>query len=342
MAGRKISRANMAKIQTIADHAYAMGAKLPDPDRTPIKADMSLNDQLEAVARTVYRMADTDGYCYVEETFDDHVIIGLCEGMQERYFRADYSIGEGGSVTLAARDAWAEVEEVWQPKGAAAIKAGSLIADDGELFFVGIKALADRCMELRVSWGYDGHKEQFHPERTDFDLENFPTPPLAYYHGYKADGKPAEKPIYIGKTVKRENRTDGHYLTVKLNKKPEADKVWAASLKGEAFVSPGTAGHLRRKDSDGTLTYWPIVEISAWDGAPSRKQAHPNSMGFPVLKALYGEADIPLPTALEPPEVAGDATGAVEITPLSIEDQRKVAAQIVADQLRIYRKETTK
>lgn len=209
-----------------------------------------------------------------------------------------------------------------------AAKAGEVLdSDAGDPRIVTAKALGDRTLELRVAWGYDGHKEQFHPERTDFDLEHFPTPPVLYYHGYKADGKKAPKPIYIGKTLKRENRSDGHYLTVKLNNKPEADRMWDASLKGEGFVSPGTIGHLIRKDADGTLTYWPIAEISGWDGSPQRKQAHPASLAFPVLKALYAEAGLNLPTTIAPPEVSGDDTSADSIDP-------ETARQILANEIK--------
>lgn len=209
------------------------------------------------------------------------------------------------------------------------VKAGALAFEDDPTAIVAeVKALGDRTLELRVAWGWDNHKEQFHPEQTDFDLENFPTPPVAYYHGYNQSGKKAPKPIYIGRTVKRENRTDGHYLITKLNNKPEADRVWAAALKGEAVVSPATAGHLIRKEADGTLTYWPIVEISAWDYAPTRKQAHPNSRAFPILKALYLEAGIPLPASLDttPPEAAGDAASADDLSP-------EAAAQYIVTQV---------
>ena len=208
--------------------------------------------------------------------------------------------------------------------------AKALDSVDEESYFadVSVKALGDRQLELRVAWGWDNHREQFHPTKTDFDLDNFPTPPVAYYHGYTEHGKPAPKPVYIGKTIKRENREDGHYLIAKLNKKPEADRVWAAALKGEAVVSPGTAGHLRRRDPDGTLTYWPIVEISAWDGTPDRRQAHPESRAFPVLKALYDEAGLSLPAPLSP-EAAGDAASAsVDID--SDEAARYIVTQVTS------------
>lgn len=344
MAGKKISRANLARIQQIADHAHAMGAKGPAPDATPIKA-MSLGEQLEAVVRAVMHAEDAEGFCFVEEVYDASVIIEISTQNHCTYWQAGYTIGDDG-ITLTPRAEWTQVEEVWQPVSTAA-KAGALLAaDEDDIPEATMKAIGDRTLELRVAWGYDGHKEQFHPERTDFDLENYPTPPVAYYHGYKADGKQAPKPIYIGKTLKRENRADGHYLTVKLNKKPEADKVWDAAFKGEGYVSPGTVGHLRRKDPDGTLTYWPIAEISAWDGAPNRKQAHPASLAFPVLKALYAEAGIQIPDTLAPtPEAAGDAAGSsghADSTPLTPDEMQAIAAQIVTDSLRTYRKETTR
>jgi hypothetical protein len=310
MAGRKISRANMNRIQQIADHAAAMGAKAPGPDTRPMnaKADQSLGDQMEAVARAVYQLSAGDGYCCIEEVFDSFVIIEVCSNGGETYYQADYSQSADGAVTLAARDSWVQVEEVWQPVSTSA-KGLGIAANDPYAVYASVKALGDRTLELCIAWGKDGHGESFTPS-TDFDLDNYPTPPVAYYHGYKADGKPSPKPIYIGKTIKRENRADGHYLTAKLNDKPEADLVWNAALKSNSAVSPGTAGHLIRKEKDGTLTYWPVVEISAWDYADSRKQAHPRSRAFPVLKSLYTEAGIALPSSIQPPEVPGDGTSA--------------------------------
>lgn len=275
-AGRAISGANMARLQSMHDIAVAMGAQCDagGPDYTPIGK------------------ADTCPHC-------------------------------GQPLVM---------------EGATSVKAGALdVEEDDASVYATVKALGDRMMELRVAWGFDNHREQFHPERTDFDLENFPNPPVAYYHGYTDKGKPAPKPIYIGKTIKRENRADGHYIITKLNNKPEADKVWAAALKGAAAVSPATAGHLRRKDNDGTLTYWPIVEISAWDGAPSRRQAHPQSVAFPILKALYQEAGLPVPAVLDSPEAAGDAASAsADISP---DEAGRVIADLTARALLDLHKE---
>lgn len=339
MPGKKISRANMTRIQQIADHAYAMGAKLPAPDSTPIgKADMSLSEQAQSVYAAVSMVSQGAEYPYVEDIFDAFVIVELGEA----YFKATYTRDESGAVTLAPRDQWVEVEEQWvEVAASAATKAGAAIAGEASEVYATVKALGDRTLELRVAWGWDGHRERFLQGVTDFDTENYPTPPVAYYHGFDAKGKKSPRPVYIGKTIKRENRADGHYLTAKLNNKPEADKVWSAALAGKAVVSPGTIGHLIRKEPDGTLTYWPIAEISAWDGAPDRKQAHPQSVAFPVLKALYQEAGIPLPSSLTPahdqkPEAAGDAASAGDPSAVSVssdEDVGRVIAAQVASML---------
>lgn len=246
------------------------------------------------------------------QTMHDHsVALGASCDMGEKAYKADACPHCGAALD-------------------ATVKAGALDVEAGEdAVIASVKALGDRTLELRVAWGWDGHKEQFTPQ-TDFDLENFPSPPVAYYHGYTEKGKPAPKPIYIGKTLKRENRADGHYLTTKLNSKPEADRVWQAALEGKAVVSPGTAGHLRRKAADGTLTYWPIVEISAWDYADSRKPAHPKSVAFPVLKALYDEAGMDVPALLDtpPPEAPGDGASAGSDTPPDLSPE-EVARYIV-------------
>lgn len=325
MAGKVISKANLARIQQMHDTTAALGAQCgASAKRLAQKAaDLGVFDLLDKLRQAMYAtvsMAEAQSYDYyphLEDVYPDRLIAIIEIG--EVYWQASYLVAGDGSVSLAARDTWVQVEEVWQPVSGG-MKAGALpIGAEGEAVYAEIKALGNRELELRVAWGRDNHNEAFHPTRTDFDLPNFPNPPVLYYHGYKADGKPAPRPIVIGKTVARESRADGHYLRVSLNDKPEAQRTYDAALKGQAFVSPGTIGYLRRKDHDGVLTYWPIAEISAWDGAPSRKQAHPGSLAFPVLKALYLEAGLAVPPVLSttPPEAAGDAAGATDIDPES-------------------------
>jgi len=351
MAGRRISRANMQRIQAIADHAIAMGAKHPGtPDYTPIgKADMSLNDQLTAVARAVYStaMAPMDGYCSIEETFDSYVIIEICQGGgMETYWRADYTTDASGAVTLAGRDAWVQVEEVWQPVTSAA-KAGAVLADDdAATHYASMKAIGDRLLEVKVAYyghknGKDSHGEYFSPN-TDFDAENFSAPPLLYYHGFDAAGKRMGKPAVTGKFVSRRDGSDGHYLTYKLKNTKYADRQWESAQKGECVVSPGTIGHLIRKDASGELLYWPLAEVSAWDYAPNRAPANLHSVAVPALKAAYLEAGVPLPPILEttPPEAPGDGASAGEqISP--DEAARYIVTQVTSALIAKHARTTT-
>jgi hypothetical protein len=314
MPGKKISRANMARIQSIADHVHAMGAKHPGmADYTPIKGDMSFSDRAEAL-RTAVQMGvgDTGHYPYVEDIFDSYLIIEL----GDTCYKADYSIAEGGSVTLAARDSWVEVEEVWTPVQAGA-KAGLLDIDPSSATpYASMKAVGDRLLEVKVAYyghkaGKDSHNEYFSPN-TDFDPDNFPAPPLLYYHGFDANGKKMGKPAVTGKFQSRRVGGDGHYLTYKLKNTKHADLQWEAAQANKCVVSPGTIGHLIRKQPDGELTYWPLAEISAWDYAANRAPANLHSVAAPVIKALYIAEGIPLPTSIdtaasETPEALGDS-----------------------------------
>jgi hypothetical protein len=312
MPGKKISRANMVRVQQIADHAIALGAKHPGMLEYS-KADMSLSDQQSAVAQAVFAMVQvqSDQYPYIEDVYDTHVIIAIAD----TYYRADYTIADGGAVTLAARDSWLEVEEVWMPVQQAA-KAGLLDLDVSTATpYASMKAVGDRLIEVKVAYyghkgGKDSHQEYF-DSRTDFDPENFPTPPLLYYHGFDANGKKMGKPAVTGKFESRRSGTDGHYLTYKLKATKYADLQWEAAQKGQCVVSPGTIGHLIRKAADGHLDYWPLAEVSAWDYAANRAPANLHSVAAPVVKALYISEGIAPPSVLdtaasETPKAPGD------------------------------------
>lgn len=349
MPGKKISRANMARIRAIKEHADALVGQTDQP----AKADMSLNDQLEVVARAVYSTAvmPMDGYCCIEETFDTYVVIEVCQsGQPESYYRADYSMADDGAVTLAARDNWVQVEEVWQPMATSAVKAGLLGIDTSTLTpYASMKALGNRRIEVKVAFyghknGKDSHGEYFSP-RTDFGEEDFPAPPLLYYHGFDANGKKMGKPAVTGKFVSRRRASDGHYLTYDLKNNRYADLQWESAQKDECVVSPGTIGHLIRKEPDGELTYWALAEISAWDYAPNRAPANLHSVAAPVLKALYLSEGLDLPAPINtahdvPPETPGDGVSAGDPTAVGGDHADEMIADRIAQALLTYRKRT--
>lgn len=342
MPGKRLSRATMTRVQSIADHAYALGAKAPGIEAVLSgKAEMSLSDQTTAVHRALSAMVQMQDemYPYVEDIYADYLIV--CMG--DHYYRADYTKADDGVVTLAARDAWVEVEEVWQPVGTAA-KAGG-IPDGAEAPEIAatMKAAGNRTIDVRIAFGSprskDSHGEYF-SKRTDLAESDFPTPPLIYYHGYdQRTGKAMAKPVVIGTPLKRWTADDGHYIRYQLKTNKHADQIWDDACKSEVPASPGTVGYLIRKATDGELLYWPIAEVSAWDRAGGRKQAYRHTVATAALKAIYIEAGIDLPSSLTttPPEAGGDpaSAGAADISP---DQAGRVIAQAVADTLLTLRK----
>lgn len=234
-------------------------------------------------------------------------------------------------------------------------KAGLLDIDASAATpYASMKAVGDRRIEVKVAYyghknGRDSHNEYFSPN-TDFDPENFPAPPLLYYHGFDAQGKKMGKPAVTGKFESRRTGADGHYLTYQLKRTKHADLQWDAAQKGACVVSPGTIGHLIRKDAQtGELTYWPLAEISAWDYAQGREPANLHSVAAPIIKALYLSEGLDLPTSItattgEAPETAGDAVSGqtrAGVAPLSPDDARQIVLSLTTDLLHAYRKETT-
>ncbi len=331
---RKLSRVHQAHADAAAYHLSEMGASSA---HGMFKADQSLGDQMQAVAQAVYQASSgASDYCCIEEVFDAYVIIEA----GGTYYRADYTLGADGSVTLAARDSWVEVEEVWTPVANTG-KAGLLNVDASDIApYASMKAVGDRLLEVKVAYyghkaGKDSHNEYFSPN-TDFDPENFPAPPLLYYHGFDANGKKMGKPAVTGKFQSRRVGSDGHYLTYKLKSTKYADAQWDAAQAQKCVVSPGTIGHLIRKDQGtGELLYWPLAEISAWDYAANRAPANLHSVAAPVLKALYISEGLTPPTVIETaasdhsPEAGGEPAG----DPGAVDLTSEQAAQIIATQV---------
>lgn len=312
MAKRKLSRVNQAHANAAAYHLNQMGA-----DHTGgssfYKAD-SLGDQIQAVAMAVNAMSGMgDGYCCIEDVYDTYVIIEMCmPGQPETYWQADYSTADNGAVTLAARDSWQQVEEVWQPVQASA-KAGLPIADAQVEVTATMKAAGERIIDVCIAYGSakskDSHGEYFSPN-TDLAESDFPSPPLIYYHGFdQGTNREMSKPIVIGKPMKRWNSELGHNIRYQLKSNRYADKTWQDAQEGPVPASPGTVGYLIRKDNKtGELLYWPIAEVSAWDRAGGRKQAYRHTVATASLKAIYLSEGLTIPETLNAePEALGDS-----------------------------------
>ncbi len=146
---------------------------------------------------------------------------------------------------------------------------------------------------------------EFFDETTETHEDQFPTPPLVYYHGLDDKGKPAGAPEYIGKTIRRWVDERGIWFRGVLDKASAlAQRVWAAAQGGKARASSGTAGHLCRKDSDGHIREWPVVEVSLFDMGNGKQPANPYAIAIPATKTVYERAGIAWSPDIEAPEAA--------------------------------------
>ena len=130
------------------------------------------------------------------------------------------------------------------------------------VFFIGvnmeyrIKALDDWQLEvLGIPYGGpDNGKDkdgEYFSTATNLHTDNYPLPPVVYYHGYSPEGKPLGDPQFIGKTISREERGDGVWYRVVLDKASElAKRVWENAKEGLARASSGSISHLVRMATD--------------------------------------------------------------------------------------------
>lgn len=172
-----------------------------------------------------------------------------------------------------------------------------------------VKALGDWEIEIRaVPFGKDRDSQTF-DSQTDYMLADFPTPVITYHHGINPGKRGIqENPVIIGKTVNVEQRQDGIYLRVLLNKTIEfASRVWEAAKKGLAVASSDSIAHLARlevngkrimyeKDRPGRIAVWPLAGVSLWDATGENfRPASPNAIALPAMKAMYRDAGLPFP-----------------------------------------------
>jgi len=175
-----------------------------------------------------------------------------------------------------------------------------------------IKALKDWELEvLGIPYGgpnngKDSDGEYFSAE-TNLHTDNYPLPPVVYYHGFGPNGEPLGEPQFIGKTVARDERSDGIWYRVVLDKtKDLARRVWDAAKEGLARASSGSIYHLTRKDDDGHILHWPVAELSIFDTGDGRLPANGYAVALPVMKSRYEKAGIEFP---ETPKADSGADG---------------------------------
>lgn len=157
--------------------------------------------------------------------------------------------------------------------------------------------------------GKDSDGEYFAPETKTYN-DQFPSPPVVYYHGFSPEGKPMGEPAIIGTVQKIWNDAKGWWYRVILNRVNEyAKRIWASAQAGKARASSGSIAHLVRKDRDGKITHWPVVELSLIDAEGKRQPANQYAVAMPVMKAHYESYGIDLPQIDSPEGVVEVAAG---------------------------------
>jgi hypothetical protein len=166
-----------------------------------------------------------------------------------------------------------------------------------------VKAAGDWELEiLGVPFGSPSNLDsdgQYFDADTNTHQDKYPTVPAVYFHGRDPQGKPIN-PEYIGKATPLRTDERGAWYQVVLDKtKALAQRVWDAAKNGTARASSGSAPHLVRTNG-ARISEWPVVELSVFDTGEGRQPSNRYAVAMPMMKAIYDEAGIELPSEIHP------------------------------------------
>lgn len=125
---------------------------------------------------------------------------------------------------------------------------------------------------------------------------------IVHYHGFNESGLPSDEPVFVGKELSREKRTDGWWFRVALDKtNDKAKELWQAAKNGMLRASSGAIQHLVRPLSksarvaqNGYVNMWVVAEVSLMDISKGNYPANPYAVAMPVLQKRFKSADLTL------------------------------------------------
>ena len=169
-----------------------------------------------------------------------------------------------------------------------------------------IKAVGDYELDvLGIPFGDPQNKDsdgEYFTERTNLHLDKFPSPLIVYQHGYQKDettGKatPIKDPPIVADSKGYRVDKNGVWFRVVLDKASEyCEQLWKAAKSGLLRASSQAITSLMRKNPNGEITNWPVVEISLLDQLmPANKYA----VALPVMKLRYEQAGKDWPVEIE-------------------------------------------
>lgn len=169
-----------------------------------------------------------------------------------------------------------------------------------------VKAVGDWTLDvLAVPYGGPNRGKdlegQFFSPQTKLYQEQYPTPLVAYYHGFDEKGRPQGDPESIGHVIKTWTDGAGVWMRIALDKTKEfSRRVWEAARKGFARASSGSIAHLVRVAANGLITNWPLAEITLFDANETRIPMNAYAVAFPAAKAHFLKAGIVFPDSMDP------------------------------------------
>ena len=267
-------------------------------------------------------------------------------------------IKKGRGVKAKAREIVQDMDDLGFPDEhqvghpADAAKSDALPpSNDAPIIFGAVKAAGD--WELDVLYlPYGGQKDgkdsqgEYFSARTNDHADKFPSPVILYYHGYTPEGQPQGNPEVIGKALKRWADNAGRWVKIKLDQANQyARRIWDSAQTGAARASSGSIAHLVRREADGHLTNWPVVEISLIDVVGKRQPANTYAVAMPAAKAHLELGGLSLPTEFN--SATPQATGAGSAAEPSAQSQlngenemeEKQVAELVAAALKADREQ---
>jgi hypothetical protein len=219
-----------------------------------------------------------------ETAEDSDQAVAVCNSMWEK-------AQEGKAATMKSGEDDSSQEEPKTPAESVAVK---FLRDEDEGAVVGGYIALWGSPETK-----DLQNDYFTPD-TWLGLDEYPTVPALFHHGL--DEKVGLS--VIGRRVKSGTDDTGAWVEDWLDKSSQYWAMVKPLLDREAlFYSPGSAPHLVKREDDGKLASYPIVE-DTFTVIPAQHRLRPVEQ----IKAAYKAAGLDYP--LEDDETGGDDAGA--------------------------------
>jgi len=274
----KIARwAGVAGKQNDNGIAITPDGKIRTADGKSVDLDEATMQVRDAWDATFVSNVSTDVFGgYVERVFDDHVIVR--DG--DMLYRYSYTRGDDGAIEFGEAE---QVEMVYQP-----VSGGKSLA---------IKTLSETETGVTVGgylllWGDRKHRDlqnDYFTKSTELWLDRYPTVPTLFHHGLDQD----VGMTVMGKRTSYKADDIGIWVEAWLDKSSKYWSMVKPLLYAEAlFYSPGSAPHLVKRENDGQLKSFPIVE-DTMTPVPAQHRLLPIEQIESAFKSANIELDMP-------------------------------------------------